>query len=505
MIPKQVNTLLSDQQGATAVRLRAAPLATETTETVPNKEVTNGTNRDVLFCQSSIRADMSSLQHLNEFISERLTAAAVEIFGAVEKTLIEYQGEINRSKQEIDHLRTLVLWPQVRLHRSASRQFSPPCWDKEASPERSHAEKWAPDVSPDHPGTLCVKEEHDQRAVWRGPSCGQQKARGDPMLPSQLYRIVTVEQAADIKAEPYSEEFITSPSTRKPEIPFGINPKSSGLQQETQIDRPEVTDEQQDGSPLQHHKDPDPLQVKVEKLTSSSAQKERHNNEPPPQSERSVYNQRHSSSPSHDHILTNQTFDLAEKNRQAAEGDSDQPSRVTTVSHPLHCVNQSQYGTESVVNGEWIKAPKKRQNSNLCSEGGNSIGVGEDVNDLIRERKHTCPVCAKRFKESSHLKDHVRIHTGEKPYRCKECGMNFRQSGTLTLHMRIHTGERPHQCTDCGRRFNRKGDMETHRVTHTGERPHLCTMCGKSFKRKSNLNTHVKIHAEDKMNHTQPL
>nr|XP_046240454.1 adult enhancer factor 1-like isoform X3 [Scatophagus argus] len=447
MIPKQVNTLLSDQQGATAVRLRAAPLATETTETVPNKEVTNGTNRDVLFCQSSIRADMSSLQHLNEFISERLTAAAVEIFGAVEKTLIEYQGEINRSKQEIDHLRTLVLWPQVRLHRSASRQFSPPCWDKEASPERSHAEKWAPDVSPDHPGTLCVKEEHDQRAVWRGPSCGQQKAR----------------------------------------------------------DRPEVTDEQQDGSPLQHHKDPDPLQVKVEKLTSSSAQKERHNNEPPPQSERSVYNQRHSSSPSHDHILTNQTFDLAEKNRQAAEGDSDQPSRVTTVSHPLHCVNQSQYGTESVVNGEWIKAPKKRQNSNLCSEGGNSIGVGEDVNDLIRERKHTCPVCAKRFKESSHLKDHVRIHTGEKPYRCKECGMNFRQSGTLTLHMRIHTGERPHQCTDCGRRFNRKGDMETHRVTHTGERPHLCTMCGKSFKRKSNLNTHVKIHAEDKMNHTQPL
>lgn len=61
---------------------------------------------------------MDSLTHLNAFISERLTAAAVEIFGAVEKTLIEYRREISRSKQEIDHLRSLVLWPEVRLHRS---------------------------------------------------------------------------------------------------------------------------------------------------------------------------------------------------------------------------------------------------------------------------------------------------------------------------------------------------------------------------------------------------
>lgn len=61
---------------------------------------------------------MSSLQQLSAFISERLAAAAAEVFGAVEKTLMEYQGEVSRSKQEIDHLRTLVLWPEVRLHRS---------------------------------------------------------------------------------------------------------------------------------------------------------------------------------------------------------------------------------------------------------------------------------------------------------------------------------------------------------------------------------------------------
>lgn len=61
---------------------------------------------------------MGSWQHLNEFIGERLTAAAVEIFGAVEKTLSEFQGEISRSKREIEHLRALVSRPEVKLHRS---------------------------------------------------------------------------------------------------------------------------------------------------------------------------------------------------------------------------------------------------------------------------------------------------------------------------------------------------------------------------------------------------
>ncbi|XP_049894201.1 zinc finger protein with KRAB and SCAN domains 8-like [Epinephelus moara] len=484
---------------------------------------------------------MATLQYLNAFISERLAAAAVEIFGAVEKTLTEYQGEINRFKQETDHLRTLLLWPQVRLHRSASHQVSPPCCDKEASPECCHKEEWAPDVSLEHPSPLHIKEEHDHRAGQRGSSYRQQcdttvcpqnvKREGHEEPPSHLYRILTVEQTADVKAEPDGVELITSPSPMEDEATRGVDSESPGLQRETLKDHLEIahheedwSDEQQnadqDWSLCQDHKDPDPPQIKEERFTSSCPQEDTEHYELPRQSERSIYDEPHSSSPCHDQTLSNKTFYTAEEKRRGVEGEGCELYGLTKVCQPFYSVTldhpaaQSEYAenTDGVVNGEWIKAltptrtrQGKRHNSNLCSKDRDGIGVEENVNDLTRERRHTCPICAKRFKESGHLKDHVRIHTGEKPYQCKECGMNFRQSGALTLHMRIHTGERPYQCTDCGRRFNRKGDMETHRVTHTGERPHLCMVCGKSFKRKSNLNTHLKIHAEDRMDYAQPL
>ncbi|XP_026162715.1 zinc finger protein 117-like isoform X2 [Mastacembelus armatus] len=472
---------------------------------------------------------MGTLQHLNAFISERLTTAAVEIFGAVEKTLTGYQIEISRSKQEIDQLRSLLLCPEGRLQRPV-QLVSPHCCQKEASTEEDRA----PDVTHLH-----VKEENDQRTDQRGLSCRHQcdttespgfvKREGHKEPPSHLYRILTVDQTTNyVKTEPDGDEFIACQSTREAETHCRINAETPGFHQESLEDQLQIShheqhwpDEQQyieqDWSPCQDHKDPVAPPIKVKKFTSSSPQEEiDHEYEFPLQSERS--DEPHCSSPSYDQTLSNKTFHTSLEKRRRAERDSCELSRLSKLSQPFCSVNpdcpafQTEYSetAEGVVNGEPINEHitgrrQKRRNSNLGSAERDSTEVDEDVNDFTRERRHTCPICAKRFKESSHLKDHVRIHTGEKPYQCKECGMNFRQRGALTLHMRIHTGERPYQCTECGRRFNRKGDMENHRVTHTGERPHLCMVCGKSFKRKSNLNTHVKIHTEDEVDYMQPL
>ncbi|XP_053295524.1 zinc finger E-box-binding homeobox 2a isoform X3 [Pleuronectes platessa] len=89
------------------------------------------------------------------------------------------------------------------------------------------------------------------------------------------------------------------------------------------------------------------------------------------------------------------------------------------------------------------------------------------------EESFACPLCSDTFGHRTQLERHMTSHkaprdqplseeAGNRKFKCSECGKAFKYKHHLKEHLRIHSGEKPYECSNCKKRFSHSGSYSSH-------------------------------------------
>ncbi|XP_041861461.1 oocyte zinc finger protein XlCOF6.1-like [Melanotaenia boesemani] len=426
---------------------------------------------------------MSSVQHLREFISERLNAAAEEIFAELEKTIVQYEEEIDRQRRLLD-----IIWkPRRNSHiTEAPHQYVFKEDEAVQDDQQLCDQKLSSNLDQEQPESARVKEEQEELLINQG---------GELFLKDETddFSVIAVH------GENYYDD--QNPSNRD-YIPSYTSPvdERSHLEGSTVEDSIKPTR-------YADRKSENNCQMKTNHVEESSLSESHCNTDHPAEKQclcdtcgkRFLYPsslKRHKTVHEKQYSCKTCGKTFRHKTKFTVH------VRTHTGEKPYSCQTCGKcfsYNSD-LLSHRRIHTGEKPFSCKTCGKCFSQSSILlRHMTTHTSEKPYSCKTCGKCFKRKYNLLCHMRSHTGEKPYSCKICGNCFGKHFDFLRHVKIHTGEKPYSCETCGKCFHQRNNFLCHKRIHTGEKPYSCKTCGKCFQKNFNLMRHMRTHTDEQL------